>query len=142
MIDTKFVSGFAGIGKSHLTKNFSGTISDSDSSLFDKSKFPENYLDHIESLDGKKDIVLISTHKEVRDGLNDRGIIYNLVYPSKDQIDEYVQRYIDRGSPESFIKLLKNNFVNWVEEIETQKMCNHIVLEKNQFLSDVIDLLV
>ena len=69
-VDTLVVSAFPGCGKSHLFRNKGDKkILDSDSSTFDKSQFPENYINHIKSNIGDVDMILVSSHKEVRDAL-------------------------------------------------------------------------
>jgi hypothetical protein len=138
-VDTLVVSAFPGCGKSHLFRNKGDKkILDSDSSTFDKSQFPENYIKHIKSNIGDVDIILVSSHKEVRDALVDKGIKFTLVYPNMDIKDEYIQRYIDRGNDGKFVELLKQNWKNWVEELNQQSGCEKIKLDSGQYLSDVI----
>jgi hypothetical protein len=49
-INTMVISAFPGCGKSHYFRNNSDKIVlDSDSSTFDKSDFPRNYIQHIKS---------------------------------------------------------------------------------------------
>ena len=138
-VDTLVVSAFPGCGKSHLFRNKGVMkILDSDSSTFDKSQFPENYINHIKSNIGDADIILVSSHKEVRDALQNQGINFTLVYPKKDIKDEYIQRYIDRGNDGKFVELLKQNWENWVGELNQQSGCEKIKLDSGQYLSDVI----
>jgi len=138
-VETLVVSAFPGCGKSHLFRNKGDKkILDSDSSTFDKSQFPENYIKHIKSNIGDVDIILVSSHKEVRDALVDKGIKFTLVYPNMDIKDEYIQRYIDRGNDGKFVELLKQNWKNWVEELNQQSGCEKIKLDSGQYLSDVI----
>lgn len=103
---TYIIAGFPGVGKSWLKDNYGETVSDSDSSQFDKADFPNNYITHLKGLIGVKDIVLVSTHKAVLEGLESEGIDYILCYPKRELKDEYLERYKQRGSPEGFIKLL------------------------------------
>jgi hypothetical protein len=138
-INTMVISAFPGCGKSHYFRNNSDKIVlDSDSSTFDKSDFPRNYIQHIKENIGKVDIIMVSSHKEVRDELVKNGIEFTLVYPESNIKEDYIQRYIDRGSPESFIKLLNNNWKNWISELEEQTGCDKVKLKKGQYLSDVI----
>ncbi len=138
---TIVISAFPGCGKSHLFKNKGNKqILDSDSSKFDKSQFPQNYIEHIKSNIGDVDMIMVSSHKEVRDALVDNGIDFTLVYPNKDIKDEYIQRYIDRGNEEKFVDLLKKNWENWILELEQQQGCKKIELNGGQYLSDVVNL--
>ena len=136
---TLVISAFPGCGKSHFFRNNeSKEVLDSDSSKFDKEHFPKNYIEHIKSNLGKVDIIMVSSHKEVRDALVENEIPFTLVYPSPDIKDEYIQRYIDRGNTGSFLELLNNNWELWLNELEEQVSCDKIRLEENQYLSDVI----
>jgi len=138
---TLVVSAFPGCGKSHLFRNKGEMkILDSDSSTFDKSQFPQNYIEHIKGNLGDADIILVSSHKEVRDALVDDGIKFTLVYPNNDIKDEYIQRYIDRGNDGKFVDLLRQNWDNWIGELEEQSGCEKIKLDRGQYLSDVIKL--
>ena len=140
-VETLVVSAFPGCGKSHLFRNKGEKkILDSDSSTFDKSQFPQNYIEHIKSNIGEVDIILVSSHKEVRDALVNESIDFTLVYPRKDIKDEYIQRYIDRGNDGKFVELLKQNWDNWTDELENQEGCEKIELESGQYLSNVIEL--
>jgi len=110
---TLVISGFPGIGKSHFfRKNKDKVVLDSDSSKFSwiekgirHPDFPNNYIKYIkENLAyinplgvGKADIILVSSHKNVRDALVENDIPFTLVYPSRDIKEEYLQRYKDRG---------------------------------------------
>ena len=81
---------------------------------------------------------MVSSHKEVRDALVENGIEFTLVYPDKSIKDEYIQRYIDRGSPDSFINLLTKNWELWIDELDNQIGCDKIKLKEGEYLSDVL----
>jgi len=146
--DTLVISGFPGIGKSHFfrkNEKEGKSVLDSDSSLFSwiekgvrHPDFPNNYIKHIKENLGKSDIILVSSHKNVRDDLVENNIPFTLVYPSRSIKEEYLQRYIDRGSDNPFIKLLDNNWDNFLDEMEQQKGCEKIELEEGKYLSDYL----
>ncbi len=146
------VSGFPGVGKTILFNNPGGlTILDSDSSKFswiDKAKgerhpkWPKNYVDHIVANRDKADLLLVSSHKETRDALVESGVGFSLVYPSLEMRQEYIDRYIKRGSNAQFVKLLEANYEKWIQELMMQQKCKHVLLQPGQYLSDVIDLIV
>ena len=100
---------------------------DSDSSTFDKTKFPQNYIAHIKENIGKADIILVSSHDVVRDALVLNNIEFTMVYPDISIKDEYIDRYIKRGNNEGFVELLKQNWETWIGEIQS-----------GQYLSDVL----
>ena len=136
--DTLVVSGFPGVGKTHLFNNKEIDILDSDSSKFDKSDFPSNYIRHIKENLGKVDVILVSSHKDVRDALHNESIDFTLVYPSRELKNEFIERYKNRGSNEKFIELVSNNWDSWINELESQEGCKHIQLKSGEYLSDVI----
>lgn len=137
---TLLVSAFPGVGKSYLFKNNEKyNVLDSDSSKFDKDLFPSNYIDHIKENIGKVDIILISTHDVVRKSLEENNLLFILVYPDISLKDEYIGRYNERGNDDNFIKILGENWENWIEDIETQKGCIKIKLESGEYLSNILE---
>lgn len=135
----KIISGFPGIGKSSLYNQAPERIADSDSSQFDKSEFPDNYIVHIRSLleEGVKDYILVSSHFDVRDELEERGFPFFLVYPERGLKEEYLQRYRDRKSPQAFVDMMDANWDKFITGCEDQEGCEHIVLKSGQYLADV-----
>ena len=134
-VNQQFYCGFPGIGKSYFAKRTG--CSDSDSSKFPKDEnWPQNYIDHLKTLSG---VVLISTHKDVRDALDENGLEFSLIYPKRELKDEYINRYKERGSPESFISLLDKMWDAWITEMETEDRAKQkIVLDRGQFASDAL----
>lgn len=133
------VSGFPGVGKSFLAAG--KKIQDSDSSSFRFSvDWPNNYIQHIKDSDA--DVILVSSHKEVRQALSDNNIFFFLAYPEMDCIEEYLERYRKRGSTEDFIKLVHENFYDWIFELQRQRNCAHLIMGPGQYLSDVLKPLI
>lgn len=144
-IDTMLISAFPGTGKSYYVNYGEGSeymtegfATDSDSSKFDKSDFPDNYIEHIKNkIKEGYARIFISSHKDVREALVKNNLPFTLIYPKRELKDEYLQRYKQRGNSEKFVELLNNNWDLWLDELEQQEGCNHIVLESNQFISNV-----
>lgn len=137
--DTKILSAFPGVGKSHFaSSNSELVVSDSDSSKFPKDGFPQNYITHIQSLIGNVDYALVSSHDNVRQGLVDAGLDFTLIYPDMSEKDVYMERYRERGSPEGFLTLMDSKWNDFVQSCAEQTGCKHIVLKDGQYLSDVI----
>ena len=130
-----FICGFPGIGKSYLAKERG--YHDSDSSKFPKTEeWPQNYIEHLKSLDG---VTLISTHLDVRNSLHENDMEFSLIYPDRSLKQEYIKRYKDRGSPETFISLLSKQWDEWITEMEDEHRCSdRIVLQAGEYASDVI----
>jgi hypothetical protein len=143
---TLLVSAFPATGKSWYVDKGEGSgympegfATDSDSSKFDKSGFPQNYIRHInEKISQGYARVFISSHKEVRDALVLNGLPFVLIYPKKELKSEYIERYRQRGSGDKFIQLVSDNWDAWIEECESQNGCHHIQLESGQFVSNVV----
>ena len=131
-------SAFPGTGKTYFYEASDKLVLDSDSSKFDKGYFPENYIQHIKDNASRADVICISSHKEVRDALVENGLEFKLIYPDRSLKEHYIDRYKQRGSPSEFIDLVETNWDNWMDEMENQGGCEHIVLQKDQFVSDVM----
>lgn len=128
---TRIISAFPGTGKSYFYNENKETTIDSDSSKFSWVKdeqgnntkernpnFPQNYIEHIKENIGKYEFILVSSHKEVRDALKDNCIFFYLIYPADSRKEEFIKRYIDRGSPSGFIKLIESKWEEWLKECE------------------------
>lgn len=148
---TRIISAFPGTGKSWLVANgdIAPRIIDLDSAEFtlgydvsgkvNNTNFPENYLRAIEKQIGLVDILLVSIHQEVRDMLLEKGAEFTLIYPDRDLKAEYNERFHQRRNPEHFINLFIDNWDAILDQLVSQKGCDHIVLNSNEYLSEVIN---
>ena len=155
MKNTKIVSAFPCCGKTYYFENEKDlVVLDSDSSNFSWIKdengnntkernpeFPNNYIEHIKENIGKVDIIFVSSHKVVRDALSESGLNWNLVIPKKECLSSWVGRAYMRGSSDGFIKVMIDNWDNWLDEIEKDRMNDlHVdmvcYLNHNEFVSD------
>ena len=141
------ISGFPGIGKTCCTSALN-TIGlrclDSDSSRFSwvekdgvkerDPAFPANYLGHIRSEMGRQDFILVSSHATVREALAGAKIPYTLVFPEMGLKDEYVQRYINRGSPDTFVNMLESKWEAFINECLNDPTPSKIVLKSNEYI--------
>jgi len=126
---TRIISAFPGTGKTEFFSNNEDVL-DSDSTNFSwlrdgdtktrNPDFPNNYIAHIKENIGKCKFILVSSHREVREALLDNCLFFYLIYPRDTQENkiEYLDRYKRRGSPESFLKLLDENWEDWIKECE------------------------
>lgn len=141
------IAGFPGVGKSHCYNNFNNMLNiyDSDSSKFDKDKFPGNYIEHIKEKIKEEDaIIFVSTHDDVKQALVDNEIYFSLVYPTKELKNEYIKRYKDRGSSESFIKLMEDKFEEFVDSCDEfeSEYCNKIQFKSGDTLFKIFNYLL
>lgn len=117
-------------------------ILDSDSSLFSwiydengnktnqrNPEFPQNYINHIKEHLETEDVIFVSSHKVVREALEKEGIPYYLIYPRKDQKEEWLYRFKKRGNDESFIKFQDEHWDEFIEDMENETFPTKIVLE-------------
>jgi adenylate kinase family enzyme len=143
---TMVISGFPGVGKSHFFKNVRNkVVFDPDSSLFSWVRpgerhpdFPSNYMQYIKYLMEEADIILVSSHRSVRDALVEAGIRFLLVYPEKGVKSLYLKRYRTRGSDDAFVALLDKQWDVWISELENQEGCTRIEMKGDQYLSEVL----
>lgn len=151
----RIVCGFPGVGKSVVfsTADCFGKdfiIFDSDSSKFDKTRFPENYLEHITSnidSDTKERVIMfVSTHEAVLAGLKSLNRPFAIVIPRKDVKDSFLSRYRERGSDEKFIDLISANWDKWLDDIH-EKYGNDpdveiFELDWNEYISSIFSKLI
>lgn len=144
----KVISGFPGIGKSWLYNHqdkFGIKVSDSDSSAFSwitegvrHPQFPANYIEHIKECIENFDVVLVSSHDVVRDALKAAGIEFLTVYPNINDKEAYIKRFIERGSKEAFVKLINDNWDQWIKNINLNNDDLSIELNLGEYLSDYV----
>jgi hypothetical protein len=137
------ISAFPGVGKSHAARILGEKACDSDSSSFSWSSpgvrnpdFPDNYIAHIKEESTKREYVFVSTHHEVRAALAESGMTSLTVYPDKGCKEEYIQRFKQRGSPDSFIELLSKNWDAWIDEMMSND--KNICIGSGQYLYDIL----
>ena len=142
---TRVISAFPGTGKSYFHRTSDAKVLDSDSSKFSwieegvrHPDFPNNYMAHIKENIGSADYIMVSSHDVVRQALVNEGIEYTLVFPERYLKAEYVERFKQRGSPESFVNLLSKNWDAWITELEEQPGCTKLKLQQGQYLSDIL----
>lgn len=132
------VSAFPGCGKTTMFNELNGKIKImvSDSSKFDKTNFPRNYIEHIKENIDNVDIMFISSHEDVRNALENEDIDFDLFYPSIDRKLEFLENYVKRRSNREFIMKVDANWKEWIEGIEnnTLKHCHIHKLNRGEFL--------
>lgn len=159
MIDTKIFSVFPASGKTYMCENqddWNLKILDSDSSQFSwryeegewrnsvvrvrNPEFPKNYIEHIKNNIGKYDYIFVSSHKEVRDALDEAGIEFTIVFPEYKCKEEWFGRCCIReieGKNGFDSTVLLNNWDKWWYDCaECGETHSHIVLRPTEHLSD------
>ena len=146
------ICGFPGVGKSIAEEKRKDTM-DLESSNFkwvtneDKTEYginpgwPLNYVNEIAAhyKNAYRIIILVSTHKEVIRHLQARKIPFLIVAPSEDVPlkNEYLIRFLQRGSAVDFIKDMDANWFRYLREI-TEHGETVIRLGSGQYLTDIL----
>lgn len=103
--------------------------------------FPNNYIEHIKNNIGKYDYIFVSSHREVRQALDNANIDYTIVYPEEDCLAEWVGRCYLRelnGNNGFPIEVLVNNWYDWINGCMVCGMSHkEIVLRNGEYLSKV-----
>jgi len=152
-METRIVSAFPGIGKSYYFKENPGDSIDSDYSLFSWVKdengkntkernpeFPGNYIKHIKKNIGNYKYIFVSSHKEVREALKEACLHFYLIYPGIARKGEFLERYEERGNPDSFINLIDENWESWITECALEDRCEKTVLTEGN-LTDFLKII-
>lgn len=136
------ICGFAGIGKSYLAKNgikgIGVGIVDLESTPFQKDW--KTYVRVASHMKYNGYVVLTSCHKELRQAFSDAMIEVNVVMPMPEDKEAYLERYKARGDSEQFIKMMSDNWDNFVtEKLDFEHY--FIRLKKGTYLSSMQDLI-
>lgn len=145
------ISGFPGVGKTTLERY--ERIIDLESSGFHwfetpgefvptvrhlHPEWPRNYVKKIDELSQNyMKIVLISAHAEVRELLQKQKIPYIIVCPTLDCKNEYMIRYLRRGSDAEFIAKMYQSFRESLVSLADDP-APKIYLARGQYLQDVL----
>lgn len=101
--------------------------------------FVENYVQIIKELVEANELafVFITTNRKVRSKLLELGIEFTVVYPSKDQRVEYIDRLNVKCKggycPGSFVKLVGVSWETWIDSIEDDRRLDVIRLDHRVF---------
>lgn len=135
---TFVISGFPGVGKSFVSRKLTSyTTLDLDSSSFSwlregerNPDFPNNYMSAILESLGKYDFVFVSSHDTVREALARVGIPYINVYPERSLKQNFLDRYMHRGSSIEFCEMMDANFDNFISKMEEDTAAIHMSLRR------------
>lgn len=144
------ICGFPGVGKSCAANNRTNIL-DAESSAFSwiwnpenlekgrerNPEFPANYIRYIKENMEQYDVILVSSHQAVRDALKAEGIGYIIVAPYFSIKNEYLIRYLQRGSSIEFIEQLNKDWGTFLEDLVNDS-APLIWLDKGEYLKDVL----
>lgn len=107
------ICGFPGTGKSMMAR-FSQWVD------LESTPFKKNWLLYAEVAKHMSDAgytVMVSTHYELLEALEQIEASYTVVIPPKTDKDIYMFRYTTRGNSDDFISLLDENWYKWLSDI-------------------------
>lgn len=144
------ICGFSGVGKSTAEQKRKNVI-DFESSAYshrwldgkmqpEKNRiFPKNYINAVldRYSEHTGEIYLLSCHQEVRDELKRRGVDYIIVTPTFHQKNEYLKRWLRRGSSTDFIASMDKRWGEMIESCEKDD-APIICLHEDEYILDVL----
>lgn len=141
-METILISSFCGTGKSYLCRNFPDICMEFECWEYRKGDFPDNYVQDVISAIGKTKYLFISTDPIILKALSKLGINIKLFYPANQLRSEYLDRFIERDSPQDFIGAIMKNWDKWLNELKEQDYCEHIVFNKGEYLREHLKLTI
>jgi hypothetical protein len=157
----KIIAAYAGTGKTHFASLYPDILIDlvsmpykyllkEDTSYDESSKanpknipnddWPFNYISSIkQNLESGK-IMIIPSDLLILRLLREENLRYCLCYTLRNAKEIYRERYLKRGNSKDFIDIFISDWNKFMDCFEKDPYGQHIVLQPNQFLSDVIDI--
>lgn len=121
------ICGFPGTGKSMMAK-FSRWV-DLESTPFSRCGQWLLYAAVAKNMSDNGHTVMVSTHKEVIDALEQLEAHYTVIVPPLSDLDAYRLRYDQRGSSYGFIVKLADNWTEWIHNIiDTPSVLKTVVI--------------
>lgn len=135
---TKIYASWCGTGKTFICNNTDVKAVEVEYWKYKEKGLFKEYVEDVKKQFGKVDYIFIATEPDGLKLLNDEGFEITLVYPKNELRNEYLDRYIERDSPADFIGVFMKYWDVWINELKKQYYCKHIVLDKGQYLYDII----
>ncbi len=143
------ICGFSGVGKSTAEQKHKNVF-DFESSGFShtfnpehpdqkNNAFPINYIDAVCEHSNKthNSVYLLSCHEEVRHELQNRGIPYIIVMPQPCLKEEFIRRWLKRGSSMEFIESMSERWDEMTSSCESDP-APKIHLKQGEYIDDVL----
>ena len=132
------IAAFCGTGKTYLCQKYGKKFIEFECWRYqNKQGFPHNIVNHIISVNSCISGILISTNPVVLNKLPTENNVV-LVYPEISLKDEYIKRFVKRGSSKDFILTLSKYWKPWILEARRNSQTRHIVLKSGQYLESVL----
>jgi len=157
----KIIAAYAGTGKTHLASLYPKLTIDlvsmpykymltnntpySESSKANPENIPNddwpfNYILTIKQNLKSGKFLLIPSDFLILRLLREENLHYCLCYPQRNAKEIYRERYLNRGNSSEFIDIFIGGWDIFMDHFEKDSYGQHIILQPEQFLSDVIDM--
>lgn len=134
----KIICSFFGTGKTYLNKHYTNFI-DLEAHYFgDRNDLYIKAIKDASQVYGYN--VLIACTKLIINMLQENHLEFIAVLPTKEQKEEYIQRYRERKTNPSSLKGLEENFEKTIDEV-MECECPKVILKSGQYLKDVVELI-
>ena len=140
IIRCQIYAAFCGTGKSYLCDTLPDKCIEFEDWNYRDGDFPKNYIKDIIAVIGNYEYIFIGTDPMVLKQLNEMGINIKLVYPKNELKSEYFKRFAGRESHIDFVNAINKYWNVWLDELKEQSYCEHIVLKKDEFLENIINI--
>lgn len=153
------ICGYAGVGKTYLGSKYrnvldlessdyrwankgmvDGLSAEGRKGLPDKisnEDWPDNYMTDIIKMNEEYDFVLVALDISILAEMPFLKIPYLIVFPDLELKQEYVQRCIQRGNGEKFIRFIEWSFEPSIRYY-MQLNCDKIILDKGEYLENAL----
>ena len=129
------IVGYQGIGKSTMAKHVNNCIDLESSNFFVDNKRDENwykvYVNIAKHLSDQHNLVFMSSHKIVREYLNEQNIDFTVICPALELKEEWLKklkdRYVETGKDKDY-RAWKNAEVGYDEQIKDLMQERNVIL--------------
>jgi hypothetical protein len=136
--NTVLCAAFPGSGKTYICEQSGGNSIEIEYWKYKDNESNKDYIEDIKKHIGKVDYIFISTDPDGLKLIYKEGFDILLVYPENELRNEYLDRYIKRGSPYDFIGAFMKYWDTWINELKEQSYCKHIILKSGEYLQNVL----
>lgn len=120
-------------GELHGDKALSGA--EGGKSYVQDERYPENYLTYVQAVEA--DVVLLNCHIGLLEQLDREDIL--VVYPARELISEYLQRYENRGDEPSFVAYMEEEAEGMLRHIEASGFAKYRIDTPETYLGDLFE---
>lgn len=149
------IAGFSGIGKTTLAKKYKNVIDlDASEYVYDETdlldiniekrkgeyrkpnlNWPSNYIEAIKKSLNKYDIVLVWDREDIIEEYIKNEFNFIVCYSSKNDLDNYVKRYKNRGNTDKYIKMKLSQYDKRIKLYDELRL-KRIILNNNETLEN------